>query len=121
VKAESLSREDVELLWRKKLLGDATPQSLLDTVVFMNGLFFALRSGKEHRQLRFDPPQIKVVENDGERSYLIYTEDISKNRPGGLKGRKQKPKVVIQLQIRTTFSLYTYMYTYILTYVHMCM
>ena len=95
-RAEPLSREDVELLWRKKLLGDATPQSLLDTVVFMNGLFFALRSGKEHRQLQFDPPQIKVVENDGERPYLIYTEDISKNRPGGLKGRKQKPKVVIQ-------------------------
>ena len=88
--AEPLSREDVELLWRKKLLGDATPQSLLDTVAFMNVFFFALRSGKEHR------PQIKVVENDGERPYLIYTEDISKNRPGGLKGRKQKPKVVIQ-------------------------
>ena len=26
----------------------------------------------------------------------MYTEDISKNRPGGIKGRKQKPKVVIQ-------------------------
>ena len=94
--AEPLSHEDVELLWSKKLLGDATPQSLLDTIVFMNGLFFALRSGKEHRQLRFDGPQIRVIENPGERPYLLYTEDISKNRPGGLKGRKQKPKVVRQ-------------------------
>ena len=30
----------------------------------------------------------------GERPYLLYAEDISKNRPGGLKGRKYKPKVV---------------------------
>ena len=94
--AEPLSREDVELLWSKKLLGDATPQSLLDTVVFMNGLYFALRSGKEHRQLRFECPQIKVMEGPGERPHLLYTEDISKNRPGGLRGRKQKPKVVVQ-------------------------
>ena len=38
--------------------------------------------------------QIQVVEKPGQHSYLKYTEDISKNRPGGLKGRKLKPKVV---------------------------
>ena len=91
--AEPLTRKDVEILWEKKLLGDSTPQSLLDTIVFFNGLYFALRSGKEHRQLRYHPPQIKVVENSGERP---YTEDSSKNHPGGIKGRKQKPKVVVQ-------------------------
>ena len=61
----------------------------------MNGLYFALRSGDEHRQLRYEPCQIKVIEKDGRRPYLVYTEDISKNRPGGLKGRKWKPKVVV--------------------------
>ncbi len=55
-----------------------------------------MRSGREHRQVRLHPCQIQLVENDGERSYLKYTEDTSKNRPGGLKGRKIKPKVVIQ-------------------------
>ena len=29
------------------------------------------------------------------RAYLRYTEDVSKNKPGGLKGRKTKPKVVL--------------------------
>ena len=92
--AEPLTVEEEELLWKKGMLGDATPQSLLDTIVYMNGLYFALRSGSEHRQLRFSPPQIEVVEREGERPYLLYTEDISKNHPGGLKGRKIRPKVV---------------------------
>ena len=92
--AEPLTEEQEEILWEKGLLGDATPQTLLDTIVFMNGLYFALRSGSEHRALRFFPPQIEVVEREGEHPYLQYTEDTSKNRPGGLKGRKVKPKVV---------------------------
>ena len=49
--AEPLTVEEEELLWKKGMLGDATPQSLLDTIVYMNGLYFALRSGSEHRQL----------------------------------------------------------------------
>ena len=68
---------------------------LVDTVIFMTGLYFALRSGDEHWQLRFEPCQIELVEQSGERPHLVYTEDISKNRPGGLKGRKMKPKVVM--------------------------
>ena len=92
--AEVLREEDENRLWEKKLLGDHTPQTLLDTIVFYNGLFFALRSGQEHRQLRRDPCQIQVVEHPGARPYLKYTEDISKNRPGGLKGKKTVPKVV---------------------------
>lgn len=94
--AEILTREEEDKLWREGLLGDTTPQQLLDTLIFYNGLYFALRSGREHRQLRLHPCQIQLIEIDGERSYLKYTEDTSKNRPGGLKGRKMKPKVVIQ-------------------------
>ena len=92
--AETLKELEEETLWKKGLLGDSTPQVLLDTMVFMNGLYFALRSGNEHRALRFSPSQIEVVEREGERPYLLYTEDISKNHPGGLKGRRIKPKVV---------------------------
>ena len=86
--------EEEELLWSKGALGDSTPQQLLDTIIFCNGLFFALRSGKEHRQLRRSPCQIELVEKSGERAYLKYTEDVSKNHQGGLKGRHIQPKVV---------------------------
>ena len=50
-KAEVISYEDEELIWEKGILGDNNPQSLLDTMLFMNGLYFALHGGKEHRQL----------------------------------------------------------------------
>ena len=79
--AEPITIEE-ELLWEKGLLGDSNPSTLLDTMVFYNGLYFALRSGKEHRQLRLSPCQTEVVEIEGERSYLRYTEDTSKNRLG---------------------------------------
>ncbi len=73
-KADVISEET---LWQKKFLGDHSPQSLVDTVLYMNGLYFAIRSGSDHRQLRHHPCQIEVVEKPGERSYLQYTEDIS--------------------------------------------
>ena len=94
-KAEIFTEEEEELLWQKGILGDSTPNVLLNTIVFYNGLYFALRSGGEHRQLRSNPCQIEVIDRPGERAFLKYTEDISKNRPGGLNGRKVVPKVVI--------------------------
>lgn len=93
--AEPFTIEEEEMLWQNKILGDHTPEALLNTIIYMNGVYFALRSGDEHRQLRHNPCQIQVVERTGERSYLKYTEDVSKNHPGGIKGRKQKPKVVL--------------------------
>ena len=37
-KAEPITFKDEEILWRKRILGDSTPQSLFDTVLYMNGL-----------------------------------------------------------------------------------
>ena len=93
-KAEPLTEDEEELLWKKGLLGKHSPQALVDTMLFMNGVYFALRSGQEHRQLRADPCQISLHERPVECSFLEYREDISKNRTGGLKGRNLKPKVV---------------------------
>ena len=91
-KAEPLTEEEEETMWQKGLLGKHTPQALVDTILVMNGIYFALRSGKEHRQLRADPCQITVHERPSTHPYLEYVEDISKNRSGGLKGRKPSQK-----------------------------
>ena len=81
-----------EMLWSKGVLGCYSPQALVDTMLFMCGLYFALRSGDEHRNLRFS--SIELLEKEGSTPYLIYTETVSKNNPGGLKHRKVQPKQV---------------------------
>lgn len=92
--AEPLTEQEEEILWQKGYLGDHSPQALVTTMIFMCGLYFALRSGAEHRNLRHNPSQITLFEPPDQRAYLRYVEDVSKNNQGGLKSRKNKPKVV---------------------------
>jgi hypothetical protein len=61
-KAEPFIEEEEKILWQTGLLGKSTPQALVDTILAMNGLYFALRSSKKYRQLRADPCQITVHE-----------------------------------------------------------
>lgn len=91
--ADPISVQDEEVLWSTGGLGEHSPQSLVDTMVYMCGFFFALRSGSEHRQLRMG--NIELVEKPGEVSCLVYTECVSKNHQGGLKHRKLKTKQVV--------------------------
>lgn len=42
--AERTTNEEEECLWEKRMLGLETPLALLDTMVYMCGLYFALRS-----------------------------------------------------------------------------
>ena len=49
--AEPFTTEEEELLWEKKILGYHSPEALLNTMIYMNGLYFALWSGEEHGHL----------------------------------------------------------------------
>ena len=69
-KAEPISVADENSLWDKKFLGDHSPQVLLDTMVFSCGLYFALRSGQEHRHLQLS--QIELFEPEGESLLSIH-------------------------------------------------
>ena len=71
-KAEPLTEAEEELLWKKGLLGDSTPL-LLDTIIFMNELYFALRSGGKHRALKLVNSQIIVVQPESELPYFQNT------------------------------------------------
>ena len=78
-------------LWESGLLGDHTPQVLVDTVLYLIRLNLTLRSGEEHRRLRYFPSQISVVNPVGTAPYIMYCEDTSKTNQGGLKSRKVAP------------------------------
>ena len=69
--AEPITLSQEETLWQEGLLEVHSPSILLDTIVFMCGLYVALRSGHEHRSLC--PDMLCLVEPRDDRAY-IYTE-----------------------------------------------
>ena len=49
---------------------------LPDTLVYLNGLYFALRSGEDCRRLQYKPFQIKVVNMVGQAPHIIESVDF---------------------------------------------
>ena len=109
--ARPISADEEEILRSKGLLGEDDPRTLVNTLVYLFGKYFSLRSGEEHRELRFS--QLEVIEGDlVERTRLKYTSSAEKNYaggPGGLQHRKVKAKVVehheniVNPEMRTSF------------------
>lgn len=91
-RAEVITEDLEEKMWKENVLGDDTPEKLLHTLVFVFGLHFALRSGQEHRKLR--PDMLVLKEPPTSTAYLQYTESGSKNHQGGLKQRKVSNKSI---------------------------
>jgi len=91
--AKVITEEQEEKLWQLKILGTDTPQQLLDTLIYVLGLNFALRAGQEHRNLRTGPnSQIQILKAENGRRYIQYNEDVSKCNSGGLHNRKMEAK-----------------------------
>ena len=74
--AEPITIEEENKLGEKGVLGESDLQTLLDTVLFLCGIHFTLRSGQEHRSLKLSPFELQIDE-DGS-SFLLYTENTSK-------------------------------------------
>lgn len=83
--------EEEDKLWESGVLGSHSPQVLLNTMIFLFGINFAFRSGKEHRTLTID--QLHFGSNDA-GEFLVYRENISKNHPGGIRSRQIESKIV---------------------------
>jgi hypothetical protein len=56
--AEIITLEEEEQLWSEGILGHSEPQQLLDTIVYLLCIHFALPGGREHRRLRRIDSQI---------------------------------------------------------------
>ena len=94
-KAEIITSSIEDEMWTKGVLGDHSPQALLDTLVFYIGMYFAFRGGEDHRRLRHHPSQLTLVESCSQPSCIRYTEDVSKTNQGGLKHKKLEKKEVV--------------------------
>ena len=92
-RAEVISLDEENQLWSDNILEKENGKQLVETLVYLFGLHFALCGGKEHRRLRCVNPQIVMKYDDQGEKYLEYTEDVSKANAGGLDRRKTKPKV----------------------------
>ncbi|VDI37219.1 Hypothetical predicted protein [Mytilus galloprovincialis] len=74
-KSQEISYHDENMLWEEGILENSTPLNLLDTTIYLFGLNFALRVGKEHRDLRIENSQISEHTDTNGDSYLVNRED----------------------------------------------
>jgi len=93
-KAEIITFEEEKLMWERGILSMDNPRRLLETLIYLIGLNFAFRAGKEHRNLRWKNPQLSIVRAGNGEECLRYKEDVSKSNQGGLASRKIKQKIV---------------------------
>ena len=101
-KADIISYSDEQMLWSMGLLGTENPVQLLNTVVYLLGLYCALRAGKEHRSLRSIPyeSQFTFLLDESGKMYFKYVEDLGlKTNKGGLRHRRYSPKIVDVYQV----------------------
>ena len=69
-RAEVITLDEENQLWSKNILGDGNGKQSVETLVYLLGLHFALRGGKEHRQLRWANSQIALKYDDERKKYL---------------------------------------------------
>ena len=75
----TISIEEENRLWSEGILNVTTLRSLLRAVFYYNGKNFILCRGQEHRDLK-DSQLVRLRNPD----QYIYTENVSKNRAGGI-------------------------------------
>ena len=100
--AEPFTMDEEELLWEQGLLGEDSPDALRNCMIFMCGIYFALRGGSELRNLKFK--QVKVCKSTNGDKYLEYHKLGSKNNSGGLCQRKIDNKVVAHYENKRNSS-----------------
>lgn len=75
--ADTITEKEEEVLWSKGVVGSDTPDTLVDTILYLIGIHFALRVGQEHRDI-----------HRGETSQFRWT-----NRKGFYNIQKMFPKL----------------------------
>ena len=96
VSSDIISLSNENKLFETGQLGEGNPQQLLNTVIYMVGLHFALRGGVEHQRLRRPGfrSQIEFGKDLRGKFRMVFKEDpLQKTIQGGI-GCKNSRKVV---------------------------
>jgi len=87
----------------KVLSNESSPLGFVHAVFHLNVLNFVLRGGDEHRKLKisqFASSEVANPENPRQMiHYVQYTENGSKNRPGGSHQLNENNEIVTQFAI----------------------
>ena len=79
-KADCLSDDDEEAMWRSGILGHTTPSSLNHTIFFQISQNFGTRGCQEHHQIKNGG----LNATTGKVEYVEWVEGITKTRQGGV-------------------------------------
>ena len=94
--ADAISTGDENEMWKQGVLGTHTPDTVINTLVFLTAKLFVLRGGREQRDLSRE--QFDFVKQDDGLMKVIFKEKVSKTNQGGLKRRKMEAKVVEHIE-----------------------
>ena len=91
--AKTLEAADIQSLWSHGLLGDSTPEALLNSVWLMLSMHMSLRGRDQHYKLTYGDLEVKET-TDGKR-YVQFNERDTKTRTGdtGQGTRAFRPKM----------------------------
>ena len=83
-------------MWKSGVLGDDTPEKLVNTLLHLVGMHFALWACDKHKALKVGAfSQLKIkVDPESQLCYLEYNEHRAKNHQGGIKSLHHKNKIV---------------------------
>ena len=57
-RAEVITMDEENQMWESNIIGEEAGKQLVETLVYLFVLYFALRGGKEHRRLRWVNAQV---------------------------------------------------------------
>ncbi len=93
--AQPITLQQEEEMWQNGILGNDTPEKLVNTLLYLIGIYFALHAYDEHKNLKVGTySQLKIkIDPHTNYCYLEYMENQSKNNQGGIKSLHHKTKV----------------------------
>ena len=90
--AEPITDIDIDLLWKNKQLGSASPTSVINTLWLYTTMGFGLRGAQEHRSMCWG--DVSLQEDQEGHEFLSFNERQTKTRQGDTTDiRKITPKL----------------------------